>query len=409
MTLPTNFYPLMDAIETAFVSGSGLVPYTIATGSFSLNNYYPGRSTLDLAQDTLTRPQASVQLLSFKDANAWLKPNDKTMYDVEIAVRLAYHLDSRVLKDKRFIIEHNIANNAVYIAKCLQQLNNLTASFNYGYTGLCSGRLTFDRYTNIAMDYLNSIATADVLFTGKVILNNDTAIYSPASGAFENWKASAMAGSSQNYWTGSIQGIVLQQTSSTNTPTLTRNLQVNSANVLSFDGNDHYLSSNPVTTSLNQFTIAFLINSNEINSDIIFDTGAIFGDSNNSIAFQYDGSNRLVVSWFGTSGTTIRRITTGDSINTNYIYFLDFNTLSASNQIPTIWRNGSQATISSLTSTAQTGSFINKTWRLGIDTMGSGGGINGFIPEIIVYDRIIDSNEKYQTFTYFNKTYSLGL
>lgn len=176
MTLPINFYPLINAIELTILSGSGVnSTYTIPTGSYSMDWWYENRAQEGLAQDTLTRPQIRVKINSFKDSNAWLKPNTKTMYDVNIGVEVAYHLDSKILRNKRTEIETKVANDSVIVQNALAYPQNLLTS-SLGPTGLVSGRLTFDGYINPKFDYSNSVATAQINFTGKVALSNSNGV-----------------------------------------------------------------------------------------------------------------------------------------------------------------------------------------------------------------------------------------
>lgn len=169
--LPNSFTPLINAVENHLISGSGVYPYTVSSSYYSLNWFYENRSQEGLSQDTLTKPQLKVKINSFQDANAWFKPNTKTMYDVEIGIDMAYHLDSKVLKNKRSQLETLVPNDAILIQRCLCNPSTMLTS-SLGPTGLCSGRLKFDRYTNVKYDYQNSVATAQVIFTGKVVLTN---------------------------------------------------------------------------------------------------------------------------------------------------------------------------------------------------------------------------------------------
>lgn len=169
-TLPTSFSPMINAIETALLSGSLIypIPTTVSTTG-SLDTYYENRAQEGLSQDTLTRPKLRVKITDFKDSNAWFKPNQKVMFDTNVAIELAWHLDSKILRSKRSEIETNLPNAAVRIQNSLCYPNNLISS-SMGWTGLASGRLNFERYTNVKYDYTNSVATAQILFSGKVAM-----------------------------------------------------------------------------------------------------------------------------------------------------------------------------------------------------------------------------------------------
>lgn len=172
MTNPTTFKPLIDTIEYALLSGSSAI-YPISSSYYGSSYFYEARTQEGLSQDTLVKPQIRAAIRSFEDAKAWLQPNTQTMYDVEIGVELAYHLDSKVLKSKRTEIETKVASDAVAIQKTLTYPGNLlTSSLDGSNTGLVSGRLQFVRYTNPKADYINSVYTALVLFNGKVCLLN---------------------------------------------------------------------------------------------------------------------------------------------------------------------------------------------------------------------------------------------
>lgn len=173
-TLPTSFSPLINSIETALLSGSLIYPITSSVSTTgSLNNFYENRSQEGLAQDTLVRPQLRIKINNFKDANAWFKPNKKVMFDTNIGIDLAWHLDSKLLRTKRSEIETMVPNAAVKIQNSLCYPNNLLSS-SLGWTGLASGRLNFEGYTNVKYDYVNSVATAQILFSGKVAMGFET-------------------------------------------------------------------------------------------------------------------------------------------------------------------------------------------------------------------------------------------
>ena len=171
MTLPNNFNNLVYAIETHLVSGSGLYPNIIPTGSYSLNWYYENRDASGLSQDSLAKDQLRVKINSFSDANAWLQPNTKMLYDVEIAVDIATHLDSKILKNRRSDIETGLANKSLGIQRTLTDPFTMLTGSSGNETGLVSGRLQFIRYQNPKFDYVNSVATATCLFSGKVALS----------------------------------------------------------------------------------------------------------------------------------------------------------------------------------------------------------------------------------------------
>jgi hypothetical protein len=171
-TLPNTFNPLITRIEEMFLSGSGTSPYTISTVSYSLDNYYEDKTQEGLAQATLYRPEIKVKILSFDNANAWLQPNTKTMYDIDIGIDIAVHLDSRLLKTQRSTIETQVSNEALKIQKALTYPQNLVSTSAGDLTGLSSGRLQFEGFRNPKFDYKNSVATATVLFSGKIALSN---------------------------------------------------------------------------------------------------------------------------------------------------------------------------------------------------------------------------------------------
>lgn len=168
--MPNNFTPMILAIEDAFVSGSGTSPWVLTANSMSLGWFYENRTQEGLAQDTLVKPQIKIKINSFEDANAWLQPNMHTMYNVEIGIDMAYHLDSKLLRAKRREIETRVANDAIKIQRTMNYQQNLLSGSG-GYTGLVSGMLKFDRYTNPKFDYTNSVATATCIFTGKIVLS----------------------------------------------------------------------------------------------------------------------------------------------------------------------------------------------------------------------------------------------
>ncbi len=172
MTIPNNFSPMILAIEEVLLSGSGVYPYTIPTGSYSNDWYYEDRAVEGLSLDTLTKPGIRVKIEEVKDSQAWLKPNTKTMYDVQINIQLAYHLNSQFLKNKRSEVETSVVNNSIILQRALTFPNNLLTNSLSQSTGLASGRLNFERYGNVRYDYQNSLATAEVSFTAKVVLSN---------------------------------------------------------------------------------------------------------------------------------------------------------------------------------------------------------------------------------------------
>lgn len=170
--LSNNFTPLITAIEETIVSGSGTSPYVITTGSYSLEGYYEDRTSQGLAQDVLYKPQLRIKIESFDDAKAWLQPNTKTMYDVDLSVNIAYHLDSKVWKTQRTYLETQLVNEAMKIQKALSYPQNLVSTSAGSLTGLASGRLKFEGYRNPKYDYTNGVATATVLFSCKCALSN---------------------------------------------------------------------------------------------------------------------------------------------------------------------------------------------------------------------------------------------
>lgn len=171
MSFPTNFNNLTLRIEEMLISGSGVSPYTITTGSFSAKYWYEGRLDSQLASDALTGPIIKVKIEEFKPSEpSWVKPNAKEMFDVTVAIDIGVRMDSKVLPEKRREIETSMDNYGLEINKVLSHPQNLLETNSGLPTGLVSGRLKFTRCTNIKHSYESSIGTATMFFDGKVVI-----------------------------------------------------------------------------------------------------------------------------------------------------------------------------------------------------------------------------------------------
>lgn len=172
MTLPIDLFPLRQAMEEMLLSGSGISPYVVPTGSFSLDTYYENRLAEQLSFDSLTKPNINITFTNIQTIPAWFQPNAATMYSIEAKLDLAYHLDSRFLRTKRSYVETDVYNKSIVIGKAFRFPNNLLTTISGSATGLISGRFDDYKISSIRNDYENSVALASIIFSGKVVLSN---------------------------------------------------------------------------------------------------------------------------------------------------------------------------------------------------------------------------------------------
>lgn len=166
----TSFLPLVNRIEELILSGAGN-SRTIPTGSFGLDYYYANKSPDLLATDALERPQLRVGIESFREARQSVNEyHDFVIYDVEITIDAAYHLDASELRNNRTTVETRAANDSHMLRKAICMPGNLDQTAAGTPTGAVSGRIEFVSYRITRIDYTKGLLQARTSFMGPVVL-----------------------------------------------------------------------------------------------------------------------------------------------------------------------------------------------------------------------------------------------
>lgn len=171
--LPIGYSPLMSAVNAIILDGSGSISdKTIPAGTFSTDYWFEDRTYDGLSQDTLTKPSIRVKLDSFDSKDGPMQPTSVRKKNVNITVQLAWHLDSGILKQKRFEIEWIIPTTANKLENALSTPGALRYDPSGSNTGLSSGMLQLEKYTNVKYNYSLQVATADIVFSGIMFVSN---------------------------------------------------------------------------------------------------------------------------------------------------------------------------------------------------------------------------------------------
>lgn len=170
----SSFQPLITRIGEIMISGSGTSPYTIPTGSFSLEWWYSGLDDIKrLTPKALTTPQAKFEVVRMVDSEAWSKPSNQIMYRVEVEVGLAYYTDAKILKSARHDLETRIGRDVHRINKALSHPGNLLTTNGGTETGLAGGLLRqMDEDPEFEWQPDNSIVAGTLNFTGWLVLSS---------------------------------------------------------------------------------------------------------------------------------------------------------------------------------------------------------------------------------------------
>lgn len=171
----TSTDALFTRIGEIIVSGSGVSPYTIPAGTFSLDWFWNGRDQETLAPHTLTKPQVNFELVRMADTRAWPKPSNQSMYSLEMELNFCYFTDSKLLRNVRDDLSKQIGNHIHLISKALQHPGNLSTTDAGAETGLAGGLLQMqDEPIAFEFDPDSSTVTGQLIFTGFLVLSSST-------------------------------------------------------------------------------------------------------------------------------------------------------------------------------------------------------------------------------------------